>query len=104
MPGTPMGLYDWALSQPGPHLVLLLPEERIPRGLRFRLYLMAKRGLDLVGGATTMLLSTPLTLLVLVLLFEVARFAWRGALPAHAPARAPRPTDWARSPEGDRAA
>lgn len=46
----------------------------------------------------------PLTLLVLVLLFEVARFAWRGALPAHAPARAPRPTDWARSPEGDRAA
>lgn len=41
----------------------------------------------------------PLTLLVLVLLFEVARFAWRGTLPAPSPARAPRPTNWAsRSP------
>lgn len=38
----------------------------------------------------------PLTLLVLVLLFEVARFAWRGTLPAQAPARAPRPTNWAK--------
>ncbi|MCP8887455.1 hypothetical protein [Devosia ureilytica] len=43
----------------------------------------------------------PLTLLVLVLLFEVARFAWRGALPAKTPARSPRPTDWAR-PAGGR--
>lgn len=39
----------------------------------------------------------PLTLLVLVLMFEVARFAWRGKLPAEAPARRSRPTDWARS-------
>lgn len=31
----------------------------------------------------------PLTLLVLVLLFEAARFAWRGALPAQAPVRKP---------------
>jgi cytochrome b561 len=37
----------------------------------------------------------PLTLLVLVLLFEVARFAWRGTLPAQAPTPAPRPTNWA---------
>lgn len=35
----------------------------------------------------------PLTLLVLVLLFEVARFVWRGTLPAR-PVRAPRPTNW----------
>ena len=37
----------------------------------------------------------PLTLLVLVLLFEVARFVWRGAPPAQVPAPAPRPTNWA---------
>lgn len=36
----------------------------------------------------------PLTLLVLVVLFEVARFVWRGTLPAQAPLRAQRPTDW----------
>lgn len=46
----------------------------------------------------------PLTLLVLALLFEVARFAWRGTLPAPRPARASRPTDWAHPPEGRRAA
>lgn len=38
----------------------------------------------------------PLTLLVLVLLFEVTRFVWRGTLPAQAPTPAPRPTNWAR--------
>ncbi|ODT70060.1 MAG: hypothetical protein ABS75_14610 [Pelagibacterium sp. SCN 63-23] len=38
----------------------------------------------------------PLTLLVLVLLFEVARFVWRGTLPAQAPARPARPTNWSR--------
>jgi hypothetical protein len=38
----------------------------------------------------------PLTLLLLVLLFEVARFVWRGTLPAQAPARPPRPTAWTR--------
>ena len=38
----------------------------------------------------------PLTLLVLALLFEVARFTWRGKLPVQEP-RAPRPTDWALS-------
>lgn len=37
----------------------------------------------------------PLTLLVLVLLFEVARFVWRGPLPASRPVPAPRPRDWA---------
>ena len=42
----------------------------------------------------------PLTLLVLVLLFEVARFAWRGTLPAN-PARSARPTDWT-TPTGTR--
>lgn len=36
----------------------------------------------------------PLTLLVLVLLFEVARFAWRGTLPAQRPVRAQRRTQW----------
>jgi hypothetical protein len=39
----------------------------------------------------------PLTLLLLVLLFEVARFVLRGPPPAEPPARAPRPTDWAQS-------
>lgn len=34
----------------------------------------------------------PLTLLVLVLLFEVARFAWRGTLPNTVPARAKKRT------------
>lgn len=43
----------------------------------------------------------PLTLLVLVLLFEVARFVRRGTLPAHAPTPAPRPTDWAPSRDGN---
>ena len=38
----------------------------------------------------------PLTLLLLVLLFEAARFVWRGPPPAQPP-RAPRPTDWAQS-------
>jgi len=38
----------------------------------------------------------PLTLLLLVLLFEAARFVWRGLPPAQPP-RAPRPTDWAQS-------
>ncbi|SMQ70355.1 hypothetical protein SAMN06295905_1890 [Devosia lucknowensis] len=33
----------------------------------------------------------PLTLLVLVLLFEVGRFVWRGTLPAQVPSRASRP-------------
>ncbi|MBJ3783517.1 hypothetical protein [Devosia sediminis] len=36
----------------------------------------------------------PLTLLVLLMIFEVARVCLRGALPVQAP-RAPRPTDWA---------
>jgi hypothetical protein len=39
----------------------------------------------------------PLTLLVLVLLFEAARFVWRGTPPTQGPARSPRPTDWALS-------
>lgn len=38
----------------------------------------------------------PLTLLVLILLFEVARFVWRGTLPAQNPVRAPRRTNWSR--------
>ncbi|WP_297112444.1 hypothetical protein [uncultured Devosia sp.] len=41
----------------------------------------------------------PLTLLVLVLLFEVARFVWRGPLPAQPPARLTRRPDWS-SAEG----
>ncbi|MBS3847761.1 hypothetical protein PSC71_18415 [Devosia sp. J2-20] len=36
-----------------------------------------------------MVFMIPLTLLVLAMLFEVARFALRGTLPAHAPARKP---------------
>lgn len=36
----------------------------------------------------------PLTLLLLVLLFEVARFVRRGTLPAQSPARRVRSTDW----------
>ena len=36
----------------------------------------------------------PLSLVVLVLIFEVARFTWRGTPPAQEP-RSPRPTDWA---------
>jgi cytochrome b561 len=41
----------------------------------------------------------PLTLLLLVLLFEVARFVWRGTMPTRAPLPAPRPTNWARTGE-----
>lgn len=41
----------------------------------------------------------PLTLLLLVLLFEVARFVWRGTLPAQTPARPARPTNWAQTGE-----
>ncbi|MHA6297452.1 hypothetical protein [Devosia sp. CAU 1758] len=41
----------------------------------------------------------PLTLLLLVLLFEVARFVWRGSVPARAPLPTPRPTNWARTAE-----
>lgn len=37
----------------------------------------------------------PLTLLVLVLLFEVARFIWRVPLPAQNPVRPARRPDWA---------
>jgi len=35
----------------------------------------------------------PLTLLVLALIFEVARYVWRGSPPAQPP-RPPRPTHW----------
>lgn len=42
----------------------------------------------------------PLTLLVLVMLFEVARFARRGKLPVHAPARR-RPLRWDPPASGD---
>ncbi|MBB4051811.1 hypothetical protein GGR20_001453 [Devosia subaequoris] len=42
----------------------------------------------------------PLTLLVLALLFEVARFAWRAPLPAQAPARIRRRPDWSTPGEG----
>lgn len=37
----------------------------------------------------------PLTILVLALLFEVARFLRRQPLPVPAPTRPPRPTSWA---------
>lgn len=40
----------------------------------------------------------PLTLLVLVLLFEAARYVWRGKLPATAPRGRPRRTNWAPGP------
>jgi hypothetical protein len=36
----------------------------------------------------------PLTLLVMVLLFEAARFTWRGALPAQTQPRRQRRPDW----------
>lgn len=37
----------------------------------------------------------PLTLLLLALLFEVARFVWRGPVPAQTATRPARQTDWA---------
>ncbi|GEM_PF-469315 len=42
----------------------------------------------------------PLTLLVLAMLFEVARFAWRAPLPAQAPARPRRRPDWSAADKG----
>lgn len=42
----------------------------------------------------------PLTLLVLVLIFEVARFAWRAPLPVQAPARIKRRPDWSAPGKG----
>lgn len=38
----------------------------------------------------------PLTLLVLILLFEVARFVRRDAIPAETKQRRQRPTDWSK--------
>ena len=87
-----------------------------PKRKSFRLYAIASTAL-VVGGSVAALIAgvtpataanlanqpdaqvavfmVPLTLLVLVMLFEVARIALRGALPVEAPASRPNRRHWA---------
>ena len=86
-----------------------MQEVTSPRRRSFKLYGIVSGALAVVGAtgavlagvapasaaslainpdAQVMVFMVPLTLLVLVLMFEVARFAWRGvALPAEVPQR-----------------
>ena len=86
-----------------------------PRRKRFRLYAVASAALLGLGSASALIAGVtpataanlasqpdtqiavfmvPLTILVVAILFEVARIALRGALPAEAPVRRPVRHHW----------
>ena len=86
-----------------------------PRRKSFRLYAITSTALLAIGSMVALIAGVtpataanlasqpdtqiavfmvPLTILVLAMLFEVARIAFRGALPAEAPARRPARTHW----------